>query len=142
MSGETILAITPFGFSPYSARGLQQTLQHIGQAAALRRTVNGDLVDISSEQFRKYQTTITGNDQEPPAFDSVWPGQQITVDCISEMSFATGGAPGRAVVPGSLRVDGDYTFYRPRLTMRVVSFNVQRDEWQAQTGWTLTAEES
>jgi hypothetical protein len=108
----------------------------------LRRTINGTLIDLAPPQFRKYASEITGNDQTSPALSGVWPGRQVVVDCVSELSYATtGGAPERTVVPGSSRVDGDYTFYRPRLTFRVTDYSQDTDEWGAVVSWSLSLEE-
>lgn len=138
----TELVLSTFGVPPYSARGLVQTLTPIAQASSLARTVNGALVDLSISGFRKYASTIRGTDQNPPAFDMLWPGQSLTVDCIVELSYKTvGGSPGRTVVSGSSRTEGDFTIYRPRLTMRVISFEYEQDEWGANVGWTLNLEE-
>ncbi len=78
----TLLTIAAIGIPPYSARGLKQTLGHIGQASQNKRTVNGSLKDIAFDGFKKYKSTITGSDQMSPAFAGVWPGMQVTVDCI------------------------------------------------------------
>jgi len=138
----TLLSLSGEGVPPYSARGLTQTLEPIPAAANARRTVNGELIDTSVEELRKYQSTIQCNDQQAPAFDGIWPGQILTVDCVSELAYKTsGGSPSRTVVEGSSRVDGDYTFYRPQLTMMVVNWTASKDEWGAQVGWTLALEE-
>lgn len=34
-----------------------------------------------------------------------------------------------------------YLSYRPILTMRVISFHLETEEWGAEVGWTLTMEE-
>ena len=138
----TVLALTGIGVSPYASRGLTQTLAPIQQAAQLRRTVNGDLKDLSFAGFRKYTSSISGSDMKPPVCDGIWPGKQVTVDCISQLSYITaGGAPERPVVPGSSYTDGLLTFYRPRLTMLVTSWSAQEDEYGATVGWTLNLEE-
>lgn len=138
----TELVLSTFGVPPYSARGLVQTLTPISQASSLARTVNGALIDFSLPAFRKYASTIRGADQNPPAFDMLWPGQLLTVDCVAELSYKTsGGSAGRTVVPGSSRVEGEFTIYRPRLIMRVVSFDWEQDEWMANVGWNLQLEE-
>lgn len=140
---DTVLTITGAGLTPYSARGIEQTLEPIAQTQALRRTVNGALVDISAPELRKYRSTITCNDMNAPALDGVWPGQLVTVGCVSELSYATsGGTPARSVVAGSSRVVGSYTFYRPSLSMRVVNFQTVTDEWGATVGWSLELEEA
>lgn len=139
---DTLLVLSGIGIPDYTARGLSESLTLIGGAANLRRTVNGALKDLSAEQFRKYRLEITCADQETPVVQNMWPGVQVVVDCVSELAYLTsGGSPERTVVPGSSRVNGDFTVYRPRLNMRVMDFNVQKDEWGAVTSWTLSLEE-
>jgi len=137
----TILDLSGIGVSPYSARGLTQTLDPISASSQLRRTVNGDLKDLSAPQFRKYLSAVSCSDQNAPALDGVWPGLELTVDCAATLSYKTGGAPQRTVVPGSSREEGEYTIYNPRLLMRVVSYTEQEDEWGAVISWTLNLEE-
>lgn len=150
-NGITLLALNAIGIPPYSARGLSQTLTPIEQATSMRRTVNGTLVDLSVSQMRKFASSITGADMDPPAFDGVWPGLQLQVDCLPELCFETtteseegtetDEAFARPAVPGSIRHADGFTFYRPRLTMMVTGFNVNRNEWGAVTDWTLNLEE-
>lgn len=138
----TLLEITGEGIQPYSARGLSQTLDPIAQATQTRRTINGALKDLSFDGFRKYKSTISANDQTAPALAENWPGRIITVQCTAELSYKTaGGAPGRAVVSGSSRVDGAYTFYRPELQMMVTLWTMSRDEYGSQVSWSLQLEE-
>lgn len=134
------LVIAGIGLPSAAIRGVTQTLQPIGAAAQLMRTVNGALVDVSAAAFRKYASTIRCSDQAPPALDGVWPGALVTVDCVAELVHADGGTPERPVVAS--RTDGGFVFYRPRLTMRVLSFEVDRDEWGAVVAWTMTLEET
>lgn len=144
MANETLLVLSGQGVAPYSARGLTQTLEPIQSAANTRRSINGSLKDLSQPQFRKYSSTITGNDQLAPAVDGLMPGAALTVDCIAELSYKTsGGSPSRPVVPGSSRTDGAYTYYRPRLTMKVVSGpSMTEDEYGRQVQWSLQLEEA
>ena len=139
----TLLVLSGIGIPPYSARGLTQTLAPIAAAASLRRTVNGALVDLSASQFRKYASTITCTDQQAPALDGIWPGAVVVVDCVAELAYAldlvSTAGPEREVVAS--REEGDWVFYRPRLTMRVTGFEVSRDEWGAAVGWKLDLEE-
>lgn len=138
----TLLAISGPGVGPYSARGLEQTLDPIPQALQLRRTINGAIRDLSVEQFHKYKSTITCNDMLPPALDGVMPGLQVTVDCVAELSYKTdGGSPSRNVVPGSSYVVGEYTYYRPRLTMIIGEMTVSRNEYGRAVSWTMNLEE-
>ena len=141
-SDSTLLKISGVGMSPYAARGLTQTLNPIEQAKDLRRTINGELIDFSVEQFRKYASVISGHDQMPLGVAGIWPGRDIQVECIAELYYVTaGGSAGRPVVVGSERTEGSYTYYRPMLSMRVVDFNQSFDEWNAQVSWSLTLEE-
>lgn len=153
MPDNTILRLAGIGITPYSARGLVEALEPIQQATQLRRTINGALTDLSDAAFQKYAVTITGDDQDPPALGNRWPGLQVVVDCITELSVSgvyeessegdtEGSVLGRTPVPGSMRTADGFTFFRPRLTMRVVNFNVERDEWGAAIRWSLALEES
>jgi hypothetical protein len=138
----TLLAMNGQGVQPYSARGLSQTLDPISQASNTRRTVNGVLKDIGLDGFKKFKSTITANDQTAPAMAENWPGRTIVVDCLSELCYLTsGGTPTRMVVPDSSRVEGDYTFYRPRLTMMVLSYAANSDEYNSQVSWSMQLEE-
>lgn len=144
----TILVLTGVGIPPYSARGLVQELRPIGASSQLRRTVNGALQDLADPLFQKYESTITGDDQDPPALGQSWPGMLITVDCIQEIAQAgeieTDDTENfeRVPVPGSIRVADGFTFYRPRLGMRIVDFQVETDEWGAKVSWSLQLEEA
>ena len=137
---DTDLVLTGLGVVDFSARGLTEQLTPVN-AGALRRTVNGVLVDVSDTLFRKYTLSISAADQEPPAFDGAWRGLEVTVDAVSQLAHPTASSPGRTVVPGSSRVVGSFTVYRPRLVMLIEDFNVERDEWGAATSWTLDLEE-
>lgn len=139
---DTLLVLAGMGVPPYSARGLSQDLVPIAAAASMRRTVNGALIDLSAPQFRLYSSTISGADQQPPALDGIWPGLVLTVDCIPELAYLTHtDSPTRPVVEGSEREDAGFTFYRPRLTMRVTGFKQETDEWGAAVKWSIALEE-
>lgn len=143
MAGETLLVISGEGLPSYASRGLVQTLEPIDAAKNLRRTVNGSLIDLSLSQFRKYRSEISCSDGDSPAFDALDIGDTVTVDCVEELAYLTaGGSPSRTVVPGSSRVSGDHTFYRPRLTMVVTGKSQERDEYGARESWTMELEEA
>jgi len=145
----TLLVLTPLsGFAsmqltPYSARGLTQTLELIkpgGQDSWLRRDVNGVLRSVVDTRFRKYRSTITCSDGETPCLDDAWIGITVDVDCAFELSYPTGAAdsPARPVVPGSTpRVVGTVTYYRPRLLMMVEDIRFGNKEWQALYDWQI-----
>jgi len=143
INGGTLLEISlPPGVPTWASRGLTQTLDPIDAASNLLRTVNGDLVDFSPPQMRKYKSTISCTDVEAPALDGIWPGMVLTVNCVSELGFLTvSGAPTRPVVPDSSRLVGDYTFYRPQIVFLVVSYTVSTDEYGAAVAWQLELEE-
>ena len=107
----------------------------------MQRTINGELIDLSSAAFRKYKSTISGTDQRPPSCDGLWPGRQIVVDCIEELAYPDGGTPQRPEVEGSSSSEAGFTFYRPRLTMVVTDFKLSRDEYGAQIAWSMDLEE-
>lgn len=138
----TLLLLDGMGVPLYSARGLTQTLEPIGQAGQFARDINGTLVFVGGEQFRKYRSVITGTDQQAPALDGVWPGMTITVHCVAELAYDPNTAgPQREAVPGSEREEDDFNFYRPVLEMMVINFQEAAAEYEAQTAWTLELEE-
>ena len=127
---------------PYALRDVTETLTEITQGSNLVRTLNGSLADWSNPAFQKYALSIDANDQQAPGIDGKWKGQLVTVDCVTELSYRTsGGSASKTVVPGSSRVDGDFTFYRPRLSMMVVDFSVKSVEIDGTVGWTMDLEE-
>jgi hypothetical protein len=133
------------GVNPYSARGLRGTLTPIDMARGLdklARTVNGTLVDISAPQMRRYQLQVTGNDQAPPALDGLWVGMPVSVNSHVEIAYLTASdVRSRLAVPGSQRVEGDYTYYCPQFSMMVVDWQIEREEWEQAVSWSLTLEE-
>ncbi len=138
---DTELVLTGIGIPAFSARGVTENMRLV-RGPAPRRTVNGVLVDVTDPLFQKYLLTITGNDQEPPAFADTWIGKTVTVDARSKLSYLTaGGSAARPVVPGSSVVNGLFTVYRPRLVMLILDLSNGRDEWQAQIPWSLDLEE-
>lgn len=144
MNAFTVLQMTGVGVTPFSSRGLKQTIAPIDQSANVRRTVNGDLKDISFSGFRKYKSTITGSDQDPPNVDGRWPGMTVTVDCIQELSYNAGAGetPQRPVVAGSDRITSwPFRSYRPQLVMKITSFSLDQDEYDRTIGWTMDLEE-
>jgi hypothetical protein len=140
-----LVATTAPGVNPYSARGLQGTLTPIDAARGndkLARTVNGTLVDVSAPQMRKYRIEVSGNDQAPPALDALWVGMVVVVSSHVELAYLTAtGFSGRTPVSGSERIEGDFTYYRPQLTMMVVEHQIARQEWEQAVSWSLALEE-
>jgi hypothetical protein len=126
----------------YSARGLTQTMTPIGAAKSQRRTINGQLVDLSLSKFRKYVSRISARTVRPPAFDSVFPGTTVTVGCAYLLSYATiGGSPSRPQVTGSSFVENNWTFYQPIITFLVTGLSNDFAEWEADNSWAIDLEE-
>lgn len=136
----TLLTLSGVGVAPYSARGLSQSLEPISQASQLVRTINGALIDISAPQFRKYRSSISCSDHQAPALSGIWPGMEVTVECVCELGIGDGSAE-RPAVTGSTYTDGGITYYRPVLQMRVTGFNQTKDEYGHVTSWQLDLEE-
>ncbi len=59
---------------------------------------------------------------------------------MAELVHAVGDSAARPVVAS--RTEGGFVFYRPRLAMRVLSFDLDRDAWGAAVAWTMTLEEA
>jgi len=145
---QTLLVLsTPLGIPFYSARGLKQTLTPIAAANAnIQRDINGSLVDLDSgnTSFQKYASHIECGDTDTRsslAFDAIWPGQLVTVDCVAELITQT--TPARTFVPGSEWTDSSgFLHYRPRLNMMVMNFSSQESEWEATVTWSLDLEET
>ena len=123
MPAYTLLAIDGIDFSQYAVRGITMTLTPIQQAASSRRDCRGTLADLSLEQFRQFQVSITCTDHEAPELTGVWPGQDITISCI----------PGL----GAANTTGDVL----TILAKVTAWDTSRDEWAAEVSWTLEAEQ-
>lgn len=145
MAGETEFVISGDGMPPTAVRGIRETLE-----------------PIDNPQFDKYRLTVSCSDKNAPAFDKLkvgnWRrtvngglvdlsgnGSTVTINCMSELAYLTAGSPTpgpeRSVVSGSSRTDGDYTFYRPVLTMGLMSKNQNTDEYGAVVDWQAVFEE-
>lgn len=127
----TLLIMTPIGVPLYSARGLTQTVAPITEAKPTPvRTVNGEVRFLGGSQMRKYNSTISFNDQHPPPFGELWPGDTIVVDCVFEFSYLTHtGSPERTPVEDSEHEVGDFTLYRPRMAFMIVDFSKSFSEY-------------
>ena len=148
LPNNTLLVITPLSgissltLTPFAVRGLTQTLEPImGSALLVRRDVSGTLHNLTYPFFYKYQSTISCTDQSTPCLDDAWIGQQCTVDCAAELNYPLGGMPFRPVVPGSIRGEGHFEYYRPILTMMVKAIKNTFREWRAEYAWSIELEE-
>lgn len=126
----TLLSLTGAGFdlSDYSLRGLTASLAPIAQSAQIQRDINGNLMDLSVEQFRRYRVEISCTDMESPGFaavssagDGVWPGSLVSVTLLPQLGDANALT----------------------LAMMVVEpWSESQDEWAADVSWNLVLEEA
>ena len=140
---DTLLIISGLGGFEYQARGLVQTLVPIAQSKQQVRTINGDLRDISNHVFRKYASEITCTDLNAPPFDGLFPGDTVDVECAVTLCYRNGnaGSPNKEQVSGSSYTRGNFTFYRPVLTMMVMEWSTGFEEWKSDYQWKLNLEE-
>ncbi len=125
----SLLGLTGPGFdlSKFALRGVTADLQPIDQSAQIERDVNGNVMDLSAPEFRKYALTIACSDQESPGFaavssesDGIWPGTLVTVTLPPQLGSV-----------GPLEFD----------MMVVKPWRESRDEYGALTAWQLDLEE-
>lgn len=127
----------------YSARGLSHAMDYIDGAMNQEYTVNAELVDLSLSRFRKLQLVISATDVRPPSLDACYPGRIVVVECANVFSYATiGGTPGRTPVSGSEFIEGDFTFYRPTITVMLGKPSSRFEEWEAGNAWSLPMRET
>jgi hypothetical protein len=122
----------------YSARGMKQTLDPIGQSNVQRTTVNAQRVNLALSKFKKYSSIISASDVRPPLREDVWPGRIVTVSCAYLLFYATsGGSPARTPVSGSQFTEGNFTFYRPQIDFMIGQRSGAFDEWEAGLSWSV-----
>lgn len=122
----TLLAISGIDLGAYSTRDLTIQLEYIAQATQVDRDINGNLIDLSEPQFRKYRVTISCTDHESPVFVGVPPGTQITVTTVPQLGLNRNTADEQETLT---------------LTCLTLPWTVSRQEYAARTGWQLVAEE-
>lgn len=167
---ETELKISGIGFPNWSARECKQSLTPIG-GGQYKRTVNGELVFLGLDGHNKYESIVKGSDQTPLAFEQLWIGAKVKVDCIQPLVQKLTGnmcALQRQPVSDSLLVfdnnatryqfevtelnqvsvidpivEGREVFikYRPVLDMIITDFGFETDEWGIKSGWHIKLEE-
>lgn len=122
----TLLSINGLEFTEYDARSISVQLRP-EQNGTLERDWNGNSVDLTRVQFRKYQVGIScSDDLYGPPFADVWRGSgPYTVRLIPDL---VGNA--------------DDTDNILTLSMYVDDWNVDRNEWGAETGWQVELREA
>ena len=169
MTGETRLVLRRDGAAiplPLgSSRQLSVSVEPIEASAQLRRTINGELRDLSDPAFRRYRVTLSATDQVPPAIGALWPGDLVDVevpydltepviagaatltrDLADNTEFYAYDAAGlnvpAACAGRELSAPGAaYVTYRPRLACRVSQRSERAVDRQATSEWSLVLEE-
>ena len=134
-TNDTTLVISGLGIPRWAARTLTESLKLIDAATQVTRSINGAALNWSQPQFQKYELTITCTDQRVLAFDGIEAGTEVIIDIVTELAYPAYGSPSREVVPDSEREEGDFVFYRPRLTMLFLGFSSDTPEWEGRAGW-------
>ncbi len=169
MTATTLELESPALLVPWSARGLRHRLTPVPRGS-LWRDQEGHLHHTGPVRD-PYRLEVSGDDARPPALDGLRVGTALTVTLANELAVVlAGGVPGvtldRDPAPDSVRAETDtgeshavlavtgrevtvaahgdgpvVVFYRPVLSMRVVSWAAEWQEWDARTPWSLTLEE-
>jgi len=167
MTEETNLKLGDLVIPVGAGRGITQTINLVDNGD-LRRTVNGELLDLTRDENRKYESQISANDQKTPSLAGIWKGMQLTVECVAIIrqlvnpanttatlirDYVTGTVVGRdingaKVTPTSV-IGLVATFptnivmveWRPKLVMLVSDVQISDDEYEATQSWDISLEE-
>lgn len=140
---DTLLVIEGMGVPLYSARDLEEVFGLIEGASQLERSCNGLPINFAPDWSKLWTLTLTCTDVRALVPDNIWPGDEVTVSCVTEFSYPSGGSPARTPVPGSERTEGDRVFYRPMLEMTVWDTSgLSTNENTADVAWTLVLQET
>lgn len=124
MPATTLLSLTGAGFalSDYAVRGMTVELTQITQSAQVLRDINGNALDLSVAQMRKYRVTVTCRDQESPAFaeGGIWTGALVTATLIPQLG-----------ADDAIEID----------CIVVEPWTESREEYEAESSWQLVLEE-
>lgn len=115
----TELVIDGISIPDYAARGITVQVAPIA-SGALRRDVNGNLIDLTLPEHRKRAVSMSCSDQDAPLLLDVWRGKEIDITLIEGMGLEETGGP-------------------ITITAMVDVWDVRRNEWGAVTDWTMTA---
>lgn len=136
------LDLVEIGIPPYSTDEIEVEFGPIPQATYQRRDLNGKLHNLASSTSKLYRLVVTGSSVAPPAFASLWPGDILTVHVPRELCRETTSDDlNRSAVPGSEYTEEGFSFYRPLLTMMVVSWSSSLIERTVEEGYQLELEE-
>lgn len=149
MAAQTKLTLSTIDLHPFSARGATYDINPIDASGGSRRDINGTLHDLSDPAFNKYTLSISCSDFRTPSFNNLKRGMTVVVGCPFEWFYpipepdetTPGDAAVRSIVAGSLRDKDGIRYYRPEMTMMVLSFGDSNHEFAATEDWTLVLEE-
>ena len=170
MTDETILVLGDLEIPAGAGRGITQTLQFIDNGD-VRRTVNGNLRDLTRTENRKFESQVSITDQATPAMSELFKGQILLVEFITKLRHnvfppsttatlirdpVVSSVLGRdsACTPITPTIVGgvgnrDITFatpvvmveFRPILNMMVLASSLNTDEYAAEESWVIDLEE-
>ena len=162
-----ILGVT--GLPPESARNCVQELYPIPNGE-FKKSINGNLLFLESTERRRYRSVISCKDINSPIIDGIWIGSQINVGCIQNLwqsinigetktglirppvndSVSVVNSAGKPikfslidneVILERTHQEKIFVCFRPWLTMKVVDFSLETNEWGMSGGWKIILEE-
>ena len=145
---ETYLKLTrqPSGdvieFPANSGTYIDCDLSPISSATQLARDVNGNLVNLGNDRFRKYALSLScSGGVQLPALYNIWPGMTFSVE-LPVVLKEHGSTPSRDAVEGTVEQIGGYVQYRPVMSVMLTRNSLQETEWRGRSsGWSLSFEE-
>lgn len=166
---ESNLILGIMGFPPESARNCIQELYPIPNGE-FKKSINGNLLFLESTERKRYKSVISCKDINSPIIDGIWIGSQINVGCIQnlwqfinvgEMKIRLIRAPVKESVFAVNNAGEPIRFnlideevcleqayhekifvcFRPWLTMKVIDFSLETNEWGMSGGWKIILEE-
>lgn len=164
MTDDTSLIIDGILIPVGAARGVKASLELIDNGQ-LRRTVNGELVDLTRTTSRKYKLSLSCSDLSTPTLADLVRGQQVQVVPPKRLRQAVPASGQvtlrRPAADGTLRAHaadgatveyavagdvvtapaGSIVSYLPVLDMLVSSVSHDAEEWDATESWSVELEE-
>lgn len=167
MSSETILKLGDVSIPAGAGRGISQSLDLIDNGQ-IRRTINGDLRNLTRALSRKFSSNISVVDLDSPAFRGLWRGQILLVECITRFNqnvspeasvvdlirpFASGSVIGYdaggqkvaidAISGQEITFDSDVRFvsFRPVIEFMITGISTGSEEYDASVSWSIDLEE-
>lgn len=116
----TVTQLSGINLRNWSARQLKINYALV-DSGELAYDVNGTLRDLTLDQFRKYQFTLTAEDVNAPELEDVWKGKLVTFTVTPNSPFQTDSEDGP-----------------PRsFDCMLLNWGAVEDEWGAKIGWSI-----